>query len=208
LLVVASNIARPGAIKIKSGGTYHNGELIDEIGSIYNPIRHDLKYINKDGWIRFRDLELNQVLNWILEKRYDFENYSKNKTHTAFNAFSHLHVLYGEDSILGLIWSLIGIEALYCSGGPGVTNQIFERTQLVLGNREGYKQKLKDMYNIRSRLLHGQLGVSYAGSVIYEKNDKEIYDSTWLATAILTASFQVMIFKDIDKLEFELTLKQ
>ena len=109
-----------------------------------------------------------------------------------------------------MFWALIGIETLYCSGKEGLSEQIFNKTQVVLGEIKDYKKRVKQMYDFRSRLVHGDLDVS---PLHYDLDDvdeqqfqQNLYDSAILAVAILTTTLQQMVKRDKVNLRFQYVL--
>lgn len=58
-----------------------------------------------------------------------------------------------------LLWNITVLEALFGEDRPGVTKRLAERTAAVTGQSEAERKKIKDqfeeLYNFRSRLVHG-----------------------------------------------------
>ena len=109
---------------------------------------------------------------------------------------------------MDLLWSLIGIEALYCSGKEGLSEQIFTKTQIFLGEIIDYKKKLKQMYDFRSRLIHGDLNIP--PNHFYDDDNPfrdQLFDSTVFAVAILTATLQKMVYENKKELNFKYKLE-
>ena len=203
-------IAKPGGFRTREGdllvnNLYYNS--FDSISSIHQEIYTEIK---RFGWPKFRNLKYQQVINWYNRFNLSFEKIANTKAEIALNAFSYLFE-YRSDITLDLFWSLIGIEALYCSGKEGKAEQIFEKTQVVLGPITDFKKKVKNMYNFRSRLIHGDLFIPSAISKSFSLRDikdynEEFSDATIFSVAILTATLQELIYLDMNNLSFKTIL--
>ena len=203
-------IAKPGALRTSEGDLLINNEYynsFDSISSIHQETYLDIKKI---GWPKFRNLKYKEAIDWYKRFNLSFEKIANTKVEIALNAFSYLFE-YRSDITLDLFWSLVGIEALYCTGKEGKAEQIFEKTQVVLGPIIDFKKKVKNMYNFRSRLIHGDLFIPSAISESFSLKDiedynVEFYDTTIFSVAILTATLQELIYLDKDNLSFRTIL--
>ncbi|QOY36478.1 hypothetical protein AWH56_001945 [Anaerobacillus isosaccharinicus] len=77
-----------------------------------------------------------------------------NSTGRALSSFSFL---LGKDYTNILFRSVMGIEALYAKGTSSLQEQVREKSQLILGKQEAFKKVYTNMYNFRSRYIHGDL---------------------------------------------------
>ena len=99
-------------------------------------------------------------------------------------------------------------DAANQNGGNCHGEQVNEKVQLVLGEITEFKKSIKNMYNFRSRLVHGDLdipsiiGENYQDQRI-ERYDVELYHSALLSLAILVSTFQWMIENNQTELIFE-----
>jgi len=203
-------IAKPLAFKTRKGDLFINKVLFqhfDEIISIHQESFEDIQVLK---WPVYKSLKFKKVLDWSQKYQLSFDNIAQTKLGIALNAYSYLFE-YNTSYTLDLLWSLIGIESLYCSSKDGIADQIFERSQLVLGPITDFKKRLKSMYNFRSRFIHGDLMISssIAQSFITEEVEnfsEEFYQASILAIAILTASLQKMVEMDKSELSFKTVL--
>lgn len=104
-----------------------------------------------------------------------------------------------------------GIEALFASGRPGITAEIVDRTQLLLGVRESFKNELRSMYEARSAIVHGGFGFPplhfpFENPPGYERRRKRVLRAGDLAAAVLVASIQRLVERNSNRLTFEETL--
>jgi len=211
-LLVFSNIAFPGAIKTREGLVLVNKEIIDSFPSIYSIHRESLDDIKTLKWPTYKTLSIHQVCQWFESNHFSFRTHSKTKVARALNAFTYLFKHEPGNMAFDLFWSLIGVEALYCSSKDSISEQIYEKVQLVLGPVTESKKKIKGMYNFRSRLVHGDLDIP-PNNFDYEDTDEEkfqteMFEATIMAVAILTTTLQEIIIKNETDLKFKYVLEK
>ncbi len=210
-LTILSNIAKPGAMKVRSAKCYLNNEFHSSAFKGYSLHRESLDYFEGLKWFEFQDMSIKNVLDWVDRNKISFQRISSNSTEIAINSFTQLFHEWKDSIVFDLFWALIGIEALYCTGKEALAKQIFEKTQVVLGEMSTFKKKLKEMYNFRSKLIHGSLNIAPVGYYTVDKEEEKIeedaFESSCLAIAILTGSLQKLIIMDSSKFEFEHKLK-
>ncbi len=210
--LVLTNIAKPGIIKTSTGEIWVNKKIESYFHPIISIHRESLDDVLEMKWPKYSNLKFTDVWNWFNKYNFSFERHSQNPTERALNAFTHL---FKENSLgitFDLFWSLIGIEALFCKGKEGLSNQIFNKTQVLLGEISDYKKKLTKMYEFRSRLIHGDLEIPPNHYEFEDENEEEyqenLYQAAFLAVAILTATFQKMVELDKNEIDFKYRLKE
>lgn len=204
--LIISQIAKPGAIKSRKGDVYVDNTLENYAYSSISIHRESLDDVEELKWSTYKSLKFQQVWDWYQKNSFSFQRHSKSKTERALNAFTHLFRDSLEGNEFDLFWSLVGIEALYCSDNECSSDKILEGIQSYLGKTTDHEEMLKQMYHFNSRLVHGDLDIL---PVHYELEDGEseefmqsLYDSTILAVAILTSTLQKMVIEDIRDLKF------
>jgi len=205
-LLVLSNIASPGAIKTREGLILLNRKKYDSFPSIYSIHRESLDHIKALKWPTYNTLPILRIWDWFKINNFSFHYHSKTKVSRALNAFTYLFNDDPGNLIFDLFWSLIGIEALYCTSKEGISEQIYEKVQLVLGPVLESKKKIKNMYSFRSRLIHGDLDIP-PNNFDYDDPDEEkfqkgLFNATILAAAILTVTLQEMVLQNRSDLNF------
>ena len=204
-------IAKPGAIKTREGDVFVNGQLEDYFYSITSIHRESLEDIKNLKWPTYKNMRFIDVWNWFQKNNFSFQRHSKSNIERALNAFSYLFKDSIGDTVFDLFWSLVGIETLYCSGKEGLSEQIFNKTQVFLGEIKDYKKRLKQMYDFRSRLVHGDMDIPPNHYKLEDEDNDQfqqnLYDSTILAVAILTATLQKMVEGDRNNLSFKYILE-
>jgi len=207
-LIVAINIAIPGSISFWEGLIFINGDLssrIDRMNSILNEM---LQIVEEKKWPKIKSLDILTVWKYLLDRGYNFNNHSKDKIERALHCFSYF---FGNpnNTEAHLLYSMMGIETIYAQGNLGLAEQIDTKCQLLLGKLKEFKKLLKQLYDFRSRFIHGDLDIAPRHfrfmSEEFEMNkfENDFFDSSLLSVAILTATLQKLIEKDADKVVFE-----
>ena len=107
-----------------------------------------------------------------------------------------------------LLWGLVGLEALYVKGQSELTKQVQDKSQAFLGRQESFKKALSQMYDFRSRFVHGDLGFPALGLLRDARDevarfDDDLIKATSIATAVLAATIQQLILRDWSGVDFE-----
>ncbi len=84
--------------------------------------------------------------------------------------------------------------------------QLRKKIYTLLGTPEAHKKRFPRMYDLRSRVIHGQLDFSSAystgGGPKDERFYKELGEATDLATALLLATLQQLVKRSWRGLQF------
>lgn len=205
LFGLAASIAVPGSYQINKRYLFCDDNLIKIQGGMLNPFEVVPEIVKKYKWPCLIEISVFEVWKWLL-KIPGFEiGETKNKLGRAIGALSYLMGNFKDSNELALVWVVIGLESLYGNGEFGLKQQIMEKTESFLGERDAHKRDFGKMYDTRSRLLHGDRNFSYKGfGDLFGKNYKELIDSEGIALAALIGTLQKMCNQDIDELKFKL----
>jgi len=213
-LLLAANIAKPGALEIGDGYIFHQELWFRGTPRFQTDLNYAVEHVRKIGWPPLQELEVKQVLDWYpYESLYERPHPPSGPLVRAINAISYLIGETGPQSeVTALVYSLIGLEALYADSHEGIAEQINTKAQLFLGEMHAFKRSLKKMYNIRSRFLHGELDFPpsfypWAESE-YEANFVEVESSATLASMVLIATLQRMCERGLTELRFRMVLNE
>lgn len=208
--LIALQISLPGIVHFSEGIVIAPVKINGELTPMISLVREMFAF-NQDEfkWPRLKVLDVNKTWLW-LEPLFK-DKISTNKIQRALFGFTWIHHDSLNDLTNELFYSLLGIEALYAKGNINIMGQINEKVQIVLGELTDFKKVIKQMYDFRSRLVHGDLDIPNKMSADYDivnirKYDKELYKSSCLALAILISTFQWMIEKNCTELKFETKL--
>lgn len=159
------------------------------------------------GWPPTRVLPLREVLAWMEDVPGWNRGFGQGRVGRAVAAFSHIVSLRGGFDAEHLLWALMGLEALYAYGKEGLRAQLVAKSQVLLGPPTSDKKRFGKMYDYRSRLVHGDLDLPFAGRRLSDDEARhfthETDESGRLATVVLLASIQALIARNWHALEFD-----
>jgi hypothetical protein len=209
-ILIMANLSRVGSIEVKDSVLLQDGK-----------IQKHTKIPKMDAWFFQRAVDLSQKIKWPQLHSIGFEHvwawvnknigflngFDKSPTGRAISAFSRVFQQGEDDEAIQLLWALIGIEALYVRGKVSVMEQVREKIQVVLGTQETHKKRISEMYEFRSRFMHGDLdfpGLCHIHDAMpdYERYSDNQMETVTTAIAILSASLQELIIRDWKGLEF------
>ncbi len=211
-LALASTIALPGALYPDEIQYVINGEQhIRMIGpDVIRDVREDFA---KTDWPPFVHLPLKQTLAWLRRIPGFEDGFPTGNLGRAVAALSHV-LGYGNSESAGpsLMWAMIGLEALYTRGREGLSEQLREKVQVLLGSPELDVKRFKGLYVYRSKFIHGGLDIPlnytpYDGLDAFTEAVLDTYHAELIATAILLATLQKMVIDDKSDLDFFWVLK-
>lgn len=213
-LIMAICIARKGGLEISGqSAILINDQFQYSIFPMIHGIHRAYQRSKKLKWPAIRNLSLVKTIQWIETFQEEIDGVSSTKIGRALNAFSHLfHRQGGEGSAAELFWALVGLETIYVDGNANLQGQVNSKSQLFLGVRKENKKAFNEMYDFRSRYIHGDLNF-YNKFCVDDDTDEyksffySVDDNESLAIAILIATFQKLIIKDWRKIEFDYKIK-
>lgn len=203
------NIARPASLSAQKGVILIDEMRWEDTYEFTFPVweAYDYKYGPKYPEIFF--YETNKIRKGIKNLGISFYNETYSKLSIAINCLTYVLSPDLSDPER-LVYTLIGIEALYTKSNTNITEQLNEKIQLYLGQLNDYKKIIKNMYEIRSRFLHGDLQIKpyfLYNNTSDQKVEDDIYDSLLVSTRILISTIQKMINENRTELEFKYALK-
>lgn len=209
-IVLAANLAFPGSVSTDEGYIFADGHYEFGCDRMESNLSFATEYALNTGWPTLRPLAFQDV--WVWLNRFSLlRGCGETPLSRAFNAYTHLF----DDSVRGhsanLFWALLGLEALFKRGNAGAAEQLTQKSQLLLGQRDQFKRHLRAMYDIRSRFVHGELGFPgryypYDASEQFEKFQRDVDVPTFLAQITLVASLQELVLRNWSILEFSYQL--
>jgi hypothetical protein len=221
LLLIYSNLAKPGAFDTRDGFlkiqevNKKNTTIINEFQMLSNSISYAIELANRYKWPPIKELSIKNTLNWLNQHWNAFESISENRIQRALNAFSYLfHNTYlSDDNSSGdLFHALVGIEAIYVDGNNNIQGQVNQKSQLLLGKRNDFKKIFNELYDYRSRYVHGQLNIVNRYFIDDNEDDAidqilNTYDKSSFAIAILVSTLQKHIEHNKNEFFYELVVK-
>jgi hypothetical protein len=212
-LFLCLTIAKPGVVRLSEGALYVNGRFLKSIDGIYSTLDEAIIYVREEiGWPDVKSLPIKKVWDWMAKFEGLRHGIGEGKIGRAIAALSYLASdvsLASND--LDIVWALMGLEAIYCHGNSGMMNQLLEKGQMLLGPINNRKRVVRDMYNLRSRVLHGNLDLPvsyscYEGHPQYDRFHLGIYTASLLAQVMLVVTIQQLIERNLLEVKFKYAL--
>lgn len=204
-IVVTANLSQLGSLPVVKGILLQDeDEYSTGIKDIYSSNLYTAsEYASKWGYPLLRNINFNSTWNWLTKQKDYLTGFSSSRTGRALSSFSYL---LDKDYTNLLFRSIMGIEALYAKGTGSLQQQVREKSQVVLGKQEGFKKVYTNMYNFRSRYIHGDLDFPTNHSLDMTNKtmnyNKDIQDATYFAISMLGASLQELVIRDWSGFDF------
>ena len=157
--------------------------------------------IHSEGYRNHRDivtttLSFNQTMDWIKRNTSLFENVQKSPV-----AFSALTYILNREIYESLLYSIIGLESIFSPNSKGISYALQKRIHHIFPTVP--KEKIKELYQARSKFVHGELKVGNYQLVEETIDDYlEMRDTAILATAILLESIRMLIAQNATSIQF------
>lgn len=212
-VLLIANILYPGAISAIEGYVMVNGEPAGGTSPFYAEHLFGAVMAATDlGWPKFYAIPFVDAWRWLRHSGALSDGIGIGRLGRAIAALSHLTTSNFEPtSSVGLVWILLGLEALYSRGNVGLKEQLLGKTESILGPRTENKKVFGGVYDFRSRLLHGDVDIPLRYSPFdavkkFEDFHDELMKSEDLALATLIATLQWMARNDTQEMDFVYTL--
>lgn len=196
LFSLSANIAKPGAFQFTKRYLFQNCQLQQKLGGTMNSLDRALDVSKKYSWPPISNLDVFDVWDW-LECIPGFTSGEANSAlGRAVGSLSYLLCDHWKDeNELALVWALIGLEAIYGKGNNGLKSQLIEKTELFLGPRTTHKKDFGNMYDFRSRLVHGDKNFHFRGFEGGSESSfsRKLMDSEDFAVATLISTLHVVV---------------
>lgn len=209
--VLASAIAVPGALHpveihcIVEGNPLHHQRL--------NPSMVDAARaeFSKTGWPTFAHLPLSEAISWLRRIPGFEEGVPSGDLGRGVAALSRLLGYEVEAAGSELMWAMIGLEALYLRGREGLTEQLREKVETLLGAPDVDRKRFQRLYAYRSQFVHGGLDVPlaytpYDAVEAFMHSELKTFHSALTGTALLVATLQRMLQDNRVSLKFRWVL--
>jgi hypothetical protein len=210
-LLVFANIARVGAIELRHSVVVQDDGVLDfsevPVMEAYS-LQQAAKVAAQMGWPCLAELDIYAVWGWATKYLHEIDGFGGTPMSRAVAAFSRLFEHKTTDEPMRLLWSLVGLEALYVTGKSEIAQQVREKAQAFLGPQSAFKKKLTRMYDFRPRFVHGDLDfpdLCLFGDArdAVSRYDDELLEATAVAVAVLVGTIQEVIRRDWAGLRFQ-----
>ncbi|WP_321310619.1 HEPN domain-containing protein [Marinifilum fragile] len=209
--LILSHLSTPGVISIRTGAIFIDGEFYEEYKGISSLISEAYResLVKKYPPVKFTVGK--NVLDQLKRNKISFKANPSTPIEKALNCLSHV-LNPSNDITEAMIYSVMGIETLYVTGNQNIQKQVDENVQIFLGKLKEHKKIIKELYNFRSKLLHGEYPLKpyhmYRNWLIdgFDEIDAKSYHAFTYSTMILVATLQKMILSDRTELIFRTEL--
>jgi len=207
--VIASHIAKPGSLNFDECFTTIDDELYERNAGGHSIIDDAVSAVSTADWPKFELLSIQRVWSWLTQIADFRTRSSKSKLGRAIGAITYLiNPSHADENVLGLVWALIGLEALYGNTNQGLRSQLLDKSEAYLGPRSSHSKQFGWMYDFRSRFIHGDLDFvfqhhDFGGDAAADKFIDDAFRSQELAIAMLIATVQRMCIDGRQQLAFE-----
>jgi hypothetical protein len=179
-----------------------------------SPIHEAMEYIYKIDFKPRQDIEPEDVINWVFKSNGIFDGYSDTPFSRSLNFFTRLFVEdFRNDELSDFVWAVASIEALLVEGGRSSSGQLKEKLAAIFHDRVDVTKLSKgisDLYNFRSRMIHGDRQIKSAFRVNEDEINSRFYEeyhSLLLAVGILVMLLREAIVRGVQRLEFSTIVK-
>jgi hypothetical protein len=212
--MLALTIAFPGAMRPSDNVWWVGGGKQAHVKFYKSSVQQGSDFLYKEGYRSRDDIRAEDVIEWVFKSNGIFNGYSDTPGSRSLNLFSRLFAEdFYEDELSELVWAVAGIEALLVEGGRSSVGQLREKLSAIFRDRvdQAWLNKwITDVYNYRSRMVHGDRQVK---SAFRSKDDDtasrfyEEYHSILFAVGILVELLREAIYQKLAKFSFTTVLK-
>jgi len=209
--LVLSQLCYPGAIQTCKIEIMINGQV--QIAPFeLNSILPQAIVEHKDkAWPPISTLSLKKTIQWLSDSKSLIPLISKTNVERAIAAFSNLFQAGGLAE-LTLLWTMVGIEALFSKSKQGIMEQIREKIHVLIGYPETHKKRLSAMYDYRSKFIHGatEIPANHYGMLFKTEKvvsaESETWETVTFSAVLLTSCLQKIVTLERRDLSFDYTL--
>ncbi|WP_456867879.1 hypothetical protein [Galbibacter sp. BG1] len=195
---ILSHISTPGALKFRDGVLFIDNKFYEEYETLSGFVREAFEHCDSIKYPRIKHVSTQKLLTQIKSMDVGFKLTPTCQLEKALNCLSNvLNPRLDINEIL--MYSVIGLETLFVSGEQNIQKQIDENVQLLLGRLSSHKRIIKNLYNFRSKLFHGEFELKpyhyYRNELVdyIDDTDSKLYEACAFSTLILIATIQEMI---------------
>lgn len=205
-LIFAVNLSNFGSLTVneyvifQEDGVYIIGGSKMDYRIFFEARRNSIEW----NYPQLVEIDIKSVWEWLI-KRDDFLNgFSENAT---TRALINLLEITNSDVNMKLFRAVMGIEGLYTKGKSNLMEQVREKTQILLGPQNSFKKLYSNMYEFRSKFIHGTLDIPAKANIDFSnklsQHSEDLNRATNFAILILGATIQRIIVRKWDGLKFD-----
>ena len=215
-IIIITNIARVGSVGISDSIVIQDNmrdmsKILPDLSA--NSIFNAKNSAEEHNWPKFADIKIADAWNWAMSNHLALDAFDGTQLGRALSAFSRIFEYSKFDELVQLVWAMVGIEAIFGKESNGIMEQLREKAEVIFGEQEQFKKRISKMYKFRSKFIHGKLDFPcanflYDGAVPAEKFDAELFDSCYMAIAILCGALQYIAANGWSGLSFKYKVEE
>jgi hypothetical protein len=180
-----------------------NKEYLGKTNIVCCHLDYAYESINKMEWPNVEGFSLETTINWFVKHKIVLNTTSNSKASRAINALSQMFGSLLEPDSSYLFWSVLGIESLLAEGINNISDQIKTKSILLFREPKEFTKKIKQLYNYRSRFVHGDMNIPPKFFYYHEEFEAEYGDYLSFSISILLALIRQLIREDKSEFKFE-----
>jgi hypothetical protein len=210
-MLILADLAFPARISADIGRTYWGRKKMYVISDSHSSFAEVLHNVNLK-WPPIRVVPFMKVCKWVNRLGLFDKGIARSPIQRALSSFTHLYSSLDAGTGENLFWSMQGLEAFYCRGNGDLRRQLSEKSRVFLGQWEETKNIVGNLYDFRSKFIHGSFNLERQNSeVMYtaedEKDQDKLYEATMFASRMLLSSIQKCAEENIVSVEFSYSMK-
>ena len=208
--LVLAQLAYPALIASRTGLVWLGRYLVATISEVFG-FMQDAVYPDIPAWPAVGVLPITEVCDWVSRLGLLRRGIARTPVERALASFTHAAVLPGIHNDELLFRVMQGLEAFYCRGNGDLRSQLSEKSKLFLGPWKDTKNIVGRLYDIRSKVVHGDFDQRWRNFDLElgsrdEKNDEVFTSALGLAVRMLLATLQRCAREKIVGVEFNYSL--
>lgn len=206
-LLLAAIIAHPGAFAVDDLLTVNDQGYLAREGPFSLGFDGAQDRASEIGWPPLSGVSVPDAARWLMAIPGLLELEPRGPAGRAVSALSNLiaRAAPGRDDAVGLMWCMVGLEALYGEGTANLRLQLVQKSRLLLGEPAEFKKAVGELYDFRSRFIHGDVDfpLGYNRDTDESGFSETVASATQLALALLVSTLQELVRRDRQQLKFE-----
>jgi len=205
-IFVAANLCLPGSCSLYNI-TYPEEKLTKPPSLDCYYLEDCGRFARQEGWPRYKDISFSKVWNWLLASGIHDLDIAVTPVQRAIFCLLEMSI-YDHFNLAEILFVAQALEGLLVRDGEPSQKSLSRRIKAIIGSPASHQNWVKDFYNLRSTIIHGNYPI-IRGHCAHEENiEVQNYHSQYFlpqlrAVAALVAILQDMADANIAEYHFE-----